>query len=193
MPWLKKGSKTHWSLICLLWETASTASVDRNFCPCAVLTVPVLSNSHLQHQTVPLLQVHREQRRGQVCAEGPRTEEDPPGDRRYAVGVEYFTRTRKRRADTTTPIPVVCTVHWCILWLQRLDNVIDYADNVKSVDASRFCYCTLLNDKITLWPLHAHFYLLRVAVTLVYILQKQKKKEKIKNIMKLHNMLFRKS
>lgn len=50
-----------------------------------VLNVPVLPNSHLQHQTVPLLQVHREQRRSQVSAEGPRTEEDPTGDRRYTV------------------------------------------------------------------------------------------------------------
>lgn len=90
VPWLKKGSKTHSSQICLPWDTASTASIDRDVCPCAALTVPVLSDSHLQHQTVPLLQVHREQRRGQVRAEGPRTEEDPTGDRRYAVCVCVF-------------------------------------------------------------------------------------------------------
>lgn len=45
---------------------------------------PPLPHSHLQHQTVPVLQVHREQRRGQVCAEGQRPEEDPPGNRRYS-------------------------------------------------------------------------------------------------------------
>lgn len=50
-----------------------------------VSNVPVFLNSHLQHQTVPLLQVHREQRRGQVSAEGQRTEKDPTGNRRYTV------------------------------------------------------------------------------------------------------------
>lgn len=50
-------------------------------------------NSHLQHQAVPLLQVHREQRRGQVSAEGPRTEKDPAGNRRYSVFVCVFACT----------------------------------------------------------------------------------------------------
>ena len=53
---------------------------------CAVdscVECPSFLYSHLQHQTVPLLQVHRKQRRGQISAQGQRTEEDPPGNRRY--------------------------------------------------------------------------------------------------------------
>lgn len=51
-----------------------------------ILNVSLVFRSHLQHQTLPLLQVHREQRRGQVGAEGQRTEKDPTGNRRYTKG-----------------------------------------------------------------------------------------------------------
>lgn len=46
------------------------------------LSLSRLLCSHLQHQVVSLLQVHREQRRGQICAEGERPEEDSTGNRR---------------------------------------------------------------------------------------------------------------
>lgn len=46
----------------------------------SILNVSLVFRSHLQHQTLPLLQVHREQRRGQVGAEGQRTEKDPTGN-----------------------------------------------------------------------------------------------------------------
>lgn len=43
--------------------------------------------------------------------------------------------------------------------LQQLVDVLDYVDNIKlSVDASRYCSCKLLNDKITLQSLHAYVF-----------------------------------